>query len=140
MANYGLHCEKYQRISYVHHWENTPTLPLCSNCLILKLEGLSGAHEVHARFKGKNSCFKAMVNIFCTSAVSTFTYVLRHYRKLYMTQEMLQFLFVCFLSCFLFFTNWKSKNKTIRNKLRWAWVFPTEFSSLEKYIAVKIIV
>lgn len=35
-------------------------------CLILKLEGISGAHDAHARFKGKNLCRKAILNILCT--------------------------------------------------------------------------
>lgn len=32
-------------------------------CLILKLEGLSGAHDAHVRFKGKNLCLKTILNI-----------------------------------------------------------------------------
>lgn len=52
------------------------TLPLCYNSLILKLEGLRGEGNVHARFKGKNSCFKAILSIFCTSIISRFRYVL----------------------------------------------------------------
>lgn len=56
-----------------------------------EIEGLNRAHEVQARFKDKNSCFKAILNIFCASAISTFTYILEHCSKLYITKEVLQF-------------------------------------------------
>lgn len=45
-------------------------------CLILKLEGLSGAHDAHVRFKGKNLCLKTILNILRTSAISKFRYTL----------------------------------------------------------------
>ena len=64
-TNYSLiFLEKYQRISYVHHLKKIMTLPLCYNSVILKLEGLRRTYKVHARLKGKTSCFKTILNIF----------------------------------------------------------------------------
>lgn len=58
-TNYSLiSFETYQRISYVHPWKKIMTLPLCYNSVILKLEGLRGTYNVHARFKGKLHALK----------------------------------------------------------------------------------
>lgn len=48
---------------------------LCHTSLILNLEGVREAHDVHARLQHKNSCSMAILNIFCRNAISKFKYV-----------------------------------------------------------------
>lgn len=45
------------------------TLLLCCNFLIFKLKDLRGAHDVHGRFKSKNSSFKASLDWLCGAVV-----------------------------------------------------------------------